>query len=580
MMKKITGNRLEGMYRGIFFTLLENLAMAGTFACLGPWFLDMARGIGSGQLWWPVGGVLVCYGLRTFFSVKSYTLTMTAAYRITAGVRLRLGEKFRQLPMGFFTRRDLGALSNAVLQDAGLLDFLFSHIFVKWISSLVFPLFTAVILVLIHPGMFGLALVPLVLAVPFMVKSRAIVKARGKKRLSIIDRTDAAVLEYVQGIRVMKSYGITGLQNKKLLGLFRTLTRESIRFEALAMGYGMAFSAVIDLGFAGLLLAGAWMFGTGAVQGELVLLFLVLCFRFYSPMFDLMQYSLLTQYMTNAGRRIEKILDTPGLETPALPQVPARYNIRFFDVSFAYDKRPVLSNVSFKAKEKTFTALVGPSGSGKTTVTNLMALFWNNYRGEIRIGGIELRKMDPERVMGLFAFVFQDVYLFSDTVFNNIWTGNPSASREMVVEAARKAHCHEFILILEKGYDTLVGEGGWALSGGQKQRISIARAMLKDAPIVVMDEATTALDPVNEALIQAAVDNLVRSKTLFVIAHRLHTIVRADRILVLDRGRVTEQGTHKELMDKDGRYKSMWTAMTRESDIGQIRQRNREVAPS
>ena len=463
--------------------------------------------------------------------------------------------------MGFFAGRDLGSLSNHVLQDAGLLDFLFSHIVIRFVSSLVLPVFLAVLLIYLQPALAAVAMVPLLFAVPVLLYSRRIVRKQGHERLSFIDKTDAAVLEYIQGIRVMKSYGILGSQNKKLFEFINELSRKSLNFEAAVMTPGMAFTAVVEFGFAALLLVSAVFYNSGQLQGMTVVLFLVVAYYFYAQMFDIMQYSLLSQYMINAGQRIETILDSPPILCPANPQTPDSYDIRFSDVSFAYSTHDVLSHIDLSIREKTMTALVGPSGSGKTTLANLMALFWNDYRGEIHIGGVELRAMDPEKLLEKFAFVFQDVYLFSDTIINNIWVGNTEATREQVLEAAKKAHCHDFISRLPDGYDTMVGEGGCTLSGGEKQRISIARAMLKDAPIIVLDEATTALDPANEALIQNAVDTLVQSKTLVVIAHRLNTVIGADQIVVLDKGKVVECGTHAELLEHKGRYRAMWDSM-------------------
>ena len=562
LIRKITGNKLDLFYKGIVFTALENGAAAGALAFFCLFFIALYEGsLQAPLLWWGMAGVYLCFALRGAFSIVSHNKMMTAAYEITAGVRLKLGDHLRRLPMGFFAGRDLGSLSNHVLQDAGLLDFLFSHIVIRFVSSLVLPVFLAVLFIYLQPALAAVAMVPLLFAVPVLLYSRRIVRKQGHERLSFIDKTDAAVLEYIQGIRVMKSYGILGSQNKKLFEFINELSRKSLNFEAAVMTPGMAFTAAVEFGFAALLLVSAVFYNSGQLQGMTVVLFLVVAYYFYAQMFDIMQYSLLSQYMINAGQRIETILDSPPILCPANPQTPDSYDIRFSDVSFAYSTHDVLSHIDLSIREKTMTALVGPSGSGKTTLANLMALFWNDYRGEIHLGGVELRAMDPEKLLEKFAFVFQDVYLFSDTIINNIWVGNTEATREQVLEAAKKAHCHDFISRLPDGYDTMVGEGGCTLSGGEKQRISIARAMLKDAPIIVLDEATTALDPANEALIQNAVDTLVQSKTLVVIAHRLNTVIGADQIVVLDKGKVVECGTHAELLEHKGRYRAMWDSM-------------------
>ncbi len=567
LIKKITGGDLNKLYGGIVFCVLENAVTAASVASFCLFFLALAAGGGTTEaLWLGFWGVCACFVLRAVFSIKSYTRAMTAAYEITAGVRLKLGEHLRKLPMGFFMRKDLGSLSNFVLQDTALLDFLFSHITLKWLTGILLPLFIAAVLAFMHGPLFGIAVLPLLLSLPIFIRAVSIIKNQGFERLDIIDKTDSAMLEYIQGIRVMKSYGMLGAQNKKLIELIRTLSRKSVHIEALVVGHGMVFSALVEAGFALMLLAAAFLYNQGSIAGAMVVAVMYVACRFYAPLFDLMQYSLLARYMVNAGRRIEEIIDTPAIKQADTPKLPDGCGIKFADVSFAYSGQDVLKHINLQIKEKTMTALVGPSGSGKTTIANLMARFWDDYRGSISIGGVEIRDIDPEKLMSLFAFVFQDVYLFSDTIINNILAGNPGATRQEALQAAKKANCHEFISKLPAGYETMVGEGGSTLSGGEKQRISIARAMLKNAPIVVLDEATTSLDPVNESLVLDAINALVKEKTLVVIAHRLHTVIQADQVIVLNNGEITESGTHAELFARQGRYRAMWASFLEQDE--------------
>jgi ATP-binding cassette subfamily B protein len=262
--------------------------------------------------------------------------------------------------------------------------------------------------------------------------------------------------------------------------------------------------------------------------------------------------------MNIAAKRITDVLDAAPLKEPDHPKTPDNCDIEFRDVSFGYTDSKVLDNVSFKIPEKSMTALVGPSGSGKTTITSLIPRFWEIDQGAITIGDVDIRDMRTTDLYSLISVVFQDVYLFQDTVFNNIKVGKKDAAPEEVVQAAKTARCHEFIEKMEKGYDTMVGESGATLSGGERQRISIARALLKDAPIIILDEATASLDPENELLIQQAIGAMVKSKTLLVIAHRLKTITLADNILVIDRGSVIEQGTHEKLLANQNLYARFW----------------------
>jgi ATP-binding cassette subfamily B protein len=561
LIKRITGSELGGLNRGIAFIVVENMAIAATLAVFCLFFTGIFHGTAAHSLWIYFGLLVLCFIIRAVCSTVGYIRIITSSYRITSGSRLIIGEHFRHLPMGFFTRKDLGALSNTILQDTNLLDFLFSHFLIPLISGLLLPIFIGCILAVLDFRLLALAVTPIFLAIPILILALRIIRKRGEKHLASIDKTDSAVLEYIQGIRIMKSYGLLGEQNEKLLKLVTDLSRQAMITETKATGTGFLFAAAVDLGLVLLLAVAPVLYNSGHITGVTAVIFLVIACRFYIPFMDLMQFSILSQYTINGAKRIDAIMQIPHLSRPDNQQVAVKHDILFSNVNFAYQETDVLRNINFHAPEKSMTALVGPSGSGKTTITNLMARFWDNYQGEIRIGGVELRQMDPEKLLGMFAFVFQDVYLFSDTILNNIWVGNRTASQEDVLEAARKAHCHEFISRLPERYETKVGEGGSTLSGGEKQRISIARAMLKDAPIVVLDEATTSLDPVNEKLIQDAVATLVRSKTLIVIAHRLNTIKEARQIVVLDKGVVVECGSHDELLSRIGCYRVMWDTM-------------------
>ena len=287
-------------------------------------------------------------------------------------------------------------------------------------------------------------------------------------------------------------------------------------------------------------------------------MFLVIGYKFFEPLINFGVFISEMRYMNIAAGRITDVMDTPPLKEPDAPQHPKTFDIEFHNISFGYTHTRVLKNVTAQFPENSITALVGPSGSGKTTITSLIPRFWDVDEGSITIGGIDIRQIPTEALNALISVVFQDVYLFQDSIFNNIRVGKKNASKEEVIRAAKTAQCHEFIRQMENGYDTIVGEGGSTLSGGEKQRISIARALLKDAPIVLLDEATASLDPENELLIQKGIGEMVKSKTLIVIAHRLKTIARADQILVIDQGTVAEKGTHEALLANDQLYARLW----------------------
>jgi ATP-binding cassette subfamily B protein len=321
----------------------------------------------------------------------------------------------------------------------------------------------------------------------------------------------------------------------------------------------MVYGLILDLGYAALLVYGAYLLAKGEILVPVFVLFLVIGYKFFEPLFNFGLFSSEMRYMNIAGKRIVEVMETRPLPESLRPRVPDRFGITFDRVRFGYNAdRAILDGVSFTMPERGMTALVGPSGSGKTTVTSLIARFWDVEEGSIRIGDVDVRDIPDEERNALFSVVFQDVYLFQDSILNNIRVGKKDAAKEEIVAAAKIAQCHAFIEQMDEGYETQVGEGGVTLSGGERQRISIARALLKNAPIVILDEATASLDPENELSIQKAISALIREKTVVVIAHRLKTVTGADTILVLDNGRVREQGRHAELLENNGLYARLW----------------------
>ncbi|MEM7649535.1 MAG: ATP-binding cassette domain-containing protein, partial [Cyanobacteria bacterium P01_A01_bin.70] len=323
------------------------------------------------------------------------------------------------------------------------------------------------------------------------------------------------------------------------------------------------FLSTLELGFALLLVVGAAFFVNGSLTGDRFLFFMVLGLAFYTPLMAMADMLELYRIMQNCVRNLNEFLQAPLLPAASTPQPLRDTAIEFQNVSFSYGGETVLDRVSCQIPPGSMTALVGPSGSGKTTITNLIGRFWDVNSGAVTVGGVDVRQIPTNTLLAQMTMVFQDVYLFNDTLFANIRFGNPNATEAQVMAAAQAAQCHEFITHLPEGYQTMVGEGGATLSGGEKQRISIARAMLKDAPIVLLDEATASIDPENERLIQQAIQALSAEKTLIVIAHRLTTIAAADQILVLDQGRVVEQGQHPTLVEQGGLYARLWDVKAR-----------------
>ena len=557
--KKLSGGDLKFLNRARNLTILEMCFEGAPLVVLFFVLQDLFNDSLSREkilLFTLFLGVAVIF--RVIFAMYAYIDNSISGVELTCSTRVKLGEKLRKLPMGFFARRDIGELNNTVLFDVTKVEHVITHIYSKLIGCMVLSTITAIFLLFIDWRLALAMLVAVPIALPMLLWAEKTVAARTDRVLDAQENTTSQVLEYLMGMKVIKSFNQIGEKFRRLDGSMRKLKDAAIKLE-FGVGKGVvSYSAILEVGFVFLILLGTYLTFDGALKTEIFLIFLVISLYFYAPLRSIGVFFPELRYMEKAGGRINKVLEETPLPEPEEDTELENYDIEFHNVSFSYKKTQVLKNISFKAPERSITALVGASGSGKTTITNLIARFWDVDSGEVIIGSKNVKDMKTDTLLSYISMVFQDVYLFNDTIFNNIKIGKKNATREEVINAAKTARCHEFIEKLPDGYDTMVGEGGATLSGGEKQRISIARAMLKDAPIVLLDEATAFLDPENEKHVQEAIDELVKSKTLIIIAHRLSTIVGADQILVLENGELTEQGKHEELIKNDRFYSHLW----------------------
>ncbi len=561
----ITGNRLNKLtaptiwnalqfaWRGVPYSFLY-LILLELFA----YNEDPAGGLDTTLLGIYVASLIACLAVQLLISKKAYDSIYVAAYTLVSDARIRLGEHLRKLPMGFFKTRDPGDATALLLQDMDKVESTFSHSFPDLISCIAFPAIMAVFLLIADWRLSLAMLASVAIAVPVLVICLRIMRRFSLRQIGARNNAASRTMEYVQGIKTIKAYNQTGLRFSRLDDANAKMRKECIKLEAVPGPFIMSYMFILEMGFVAALMLGTYYVLGGTLTVPIFLLFLVLGYQFFEPLKQTSMFIAEMRYMTVAGERISDVLSSRPLPEPKEAAPLDRFDIEFKGVTFAYGDKDVLKNVDLRVPEGSVTALVGPSGSGKTTMTNLIARFWDVNGGQVMIGERDVRDMPSEDLLSHISMVFQNVYLFNDTIRNNIRIGRPGASDAEIVAAAKVAQCHEFVEKLPHGYDTVVGEGGCTLSGGEKQRISIARAILKDAPIILLDEATASLDPENEMQIQQAIGALVRSRTVVVIAHRLNTVTGADQIAVLDKGEIVERGKHGGLLQKGGLYRRLW----------------------
>lgn len=561
--KNITIGHTERLYKPVGYTMLANLVN------IVPFFLSIeairiifSAFDGSGQpldttrLWW-IFGIMAVYMLVMALAERaSYRANFRGAYEMSASGRLSLAEHLRKLSLGFLSKRDPGDLSSMLVTDFMMAETGISHHLPQLMGAIVMPVLAFASLVWIDWRMAVSMFAALPLALLVLWASTKAQRSLSGRQIQAKINAGNRLEEYLQGIRVMKAYNLIGDRFVRLRDVFAELRRACIRQEALLGPFVLLSITLVRAGLTMMVLCGTYLLLGGQLSILVFVLFLVVGSRVFDPLTSALTNFTEFRYFSIAGGRILSLMNEP--EMKGEQQSPAAGDIRFEHVSFAYQDKEVLHDINITLPKNSLTALVGPSGSGKSTVMKLCARFYDPQKGCIFFNGVPMNEINPESLMSHISMVFQDVYLFQDTIRNNIRFGKTDATEEEIIAAAKKACCHDFIMRLPKGYDTLVGEGGCTLSGGEKQRISIARAMLKDAQIILLDEATASLDPENEVEVQKAIDALIKGHTVIAIAHRLKTIKGADQIIVLDNGQIKEKGTHETLMQAKGLYAQLW----------------------
>ena len=489
-------------------------------------------------------------------SLKTTMLQCEAGYHACAHKRIEIAEHLRYLPMGFFNRNSLGAITNVTTNTMESLADIATRIVMITTQGI---LTTAVIacFVLAFDWRIGLVLVGgIALYILFNAVMQRATRPAAPRKHRADEELVTQVIEYVQGIAEVKNYSMTDDAARKLDAAITEKAGADTGLEFTVIPWVTMQNLATKLtGVAMAILSLKFYFG-GTMPLLYCVMMMISAFMVYESLDTMSSFTALMRNINIAVTKTKEIMDLPPMDIDGEELTPKKRDIELRGVGFSYDRRKIIDGVSLRIPERTTTAFVGPSGGGKTTLCHLMARFWDVQEGQVLLGGRNVKDYSFDSLMRNFSFVFQSVYLFEDTIANNIRFGEPDAPMEKVIEAAKKARCHDFIMALPDGYDTVIGEGGASLSGGEKQRISIARAIMKDAPIIILDEATANVDPENETELTEAIEALTKEKTIIMIAHRLKTVRHADQIFVVDNGRIVQHGTHQELIAKDGIYKT------------------------
>lgn len=503
------------------------------------------------MLWIVIGSI----ALNFLLSYLRAVLQESIGYEVASQQRIRLGDVLKRVPLGYLSQNSVGdilagvttELSTLELQGMKMVDVIING-YAKFIAIVLCFIFFSPVAVLI--SIVGVMLSALALyGISRHSENTAATTHRAMENMS------GAVIEYIRGLSIVKSFGQEGAAIEGFRNANSDLKNIHIRIEKGYTPFNCLHLLALKLASMGIVFVCAWQTLEGQMSLAYFLMFVLFSFVIFGSVESINDAAHTLGIIDSAMNKLKSMESTEYIDQDGKDIIPTSYDIAFQDVSFGYDKRIVLHDVNFKIPQNTTTAIVGPSGSGKSTLCSLIARFYDVNTGAITLGGTDIREFTCDSLLKNISMVFQNVYLFRDTIRNNIKFGSPDATEEQIIVAAKKARCHSFIMALPDGYDTMIGEGGSSLSGGKKQRISIARAMLKDAPIVILDEATASIDPENEHLIQEALSALTHGKTIITIAHRLATIENADQILVIDGGTITQKGTHKELLEQEGTYK-------------------------
>ncbi|MGL6197763.1 MAG: ABC transporter ATP-binding protein [Lachnospiraceae bacterium] len=556
MMSKYKGR----LYLGILLSMINNI-LGFVPIVGGVWtiklILDDMNGImplKSGYVLKLAGIIIASLLLRWLLAYLRATRQDSIAHEVTTAERLKIGDILKRVSLGFLQKKNMGELTTAITTDLAFFEMHAMNIINNIVDSYIFLLITIIWLFFFVPAL-GLAAL---LAVLISFAGLQLIEYHSRKnspvRQESINEMADEIVQYVRGMAVVKSFKQEGVASEGLFNAYKKSRDINIRLERNSAPCDALHRMGLYLGTSAITVITAFMALNGTMELPMALMMIVYSYVMFNSVESANTSLVILEMLDTVAEKLQTIDDAEFIDKDGKDIAINNFDIEFDNVTFGYDSREVLKNVTFAIPQNTTTAIVGPSGSGKTTICSLLARFYDIQSGAILLGGRNVKEFTCDSLLKNISMVFQNVYLFHDSIRNNILFGDPGATEEDMVAAAKAARCHDFITSLPDGYDTMIGEGGSTLSGGEKQRVSIARAMLKNAPIVILDEATASVDPENEHLIQQAISNLTHGKTIIVIAHRLATIENADQILVIEEGKVTQKGIHEQLIYQDGLY--------------------------
>lgn len=550
--RKFIGSIIIGVFNSFFMAL-----RIGAMAVMMQGIIRHVQGVAPFTMdtVWLSFGIMVGSLIGATVTKRFMSMMQTeGGYRTCANKRIEIAEHLRYLPMGYFNKNSLGYITSVTTNTMEQLGDVATRVVMMVTQGI---LDTLLIIVMIAFFDWRVALVAMAGFALFQLVNTLMrwnVRAVSHDKVESDSKVVEKVLEYIQGIAEVKAYNLTGVRSKELNQVIDKNVGANISMELKCVPLANFQSLVAKLTGVAIMIVSIYFYLNGSMELAHCAIMLVCSFMLFTALEVGGNYSALLRAVDISVTRANDILNKPTMDIDGEEIDPVNHDIEAKGIDFAYDKRKIIDNVTLEIPEKTTTAVVGPSGSGKTTLCHLLSRFWDVNAGAVTLGGRKVQDYSMDSLMKNFSFVFQNVYLFQDTIENNIKFGNPSATHEQVVEAAKKACCHDFIETLPKGYDTVIGEGGTSLSGGERQRISIARAIMKDSPVIILDEATANVDPENERDLMNAIQELTREKTVIMIAHRLKTVRHANQIIVLDKGRIVEQGKHEQLVQNGGIY--------------------------